>query len=114
MPSTQQTAAGRAATAFLLVICAWAGVAIAAIVQLSRVCAPETGCEQAKNCLVALTVAATLVSVALVRWCARHFRRAAYRQQESSTAELRRAADVLRRLRGLQESALKTRRSKAG
>jgi hypothetical protein len=154
MTRTQHAAAGWAAAAFLLVVVTWAGVTVAAIAQMSRLCASATACERARNWLVALAIAATLASIGLARWGARYFQRPAApggrepaitlwheglggeppavqapaesQSQETQPpgpadwqhvalrGEQRRAADVLRRLRGLQDAVLKTRRSKAG
>ncbi len=139
---TQRAAAGWAAAAFLLVVVAWAGVTAAAIAQMSRLCVSDTACERARNGLVALAIAATIVSIALARRGARYFQRPAATdwheaghgepddaraeppgapppgpadwQHQSLRARHRHAADVLRRLRGLQEAVLKTRTKKAG
>jgi len=139
MTRMQYGAARKAAAAFLLVNIAWAGVTAAAISKLSRLCAPLAACERPRNWLVGLAFAATLASAALARWGARHLQRPmpvgdpepqvtlwqeggqpvpspapeeprAIQQRE----EERRTADVLGRMRGLQESVLKSRRARAG
>jgi len=124
------------ACAFLLIGLIWAAVTAVAVWQMARLPAPVAEYERIRNLLVGLSAGATFASIALAAWGARLILRqapesvtgvaesdvllwsvgaespdAGPHSAEQLRAHYQRTADVLRRMRTLQDKVLRRSRS---
>ncbi|MFM2289103.1 MAG: hypothetical protein RL684_2246 [Pseudomonadota bacterium] len=128
------------ACAFLLIGLIWAAVTVVAVWQMARLPASVPDYERIRNLLIGLSAGATFASIGLAAWGARQILRQAPEsvtgvaesdvllwsvgaeptgaephRAEQLRAQYRRTADVLRRMRALQDKVLRcSRRAKTG